>query len=181
MTYGQASKHKVFLSYYHQDDEPYRDAFEQKFGGLFIAKSVHPGDIDSDLGDEYIKRLIQEGYISDSSIVLVLVGAKTLCRKHVDWETSAGLSKKVGGYSGLLGVLLPSVRRSANGNYDLAAVPARLADNVKTRYAKMYDWTALTASASAVRQALETAFEDRMGKKHLIDNSRIQMRSNTCS
>src|SRR2546426_3884279 len=39
--------------------------------------------------------------------ILVLVGPKTKCRKHVDWEISAGLNKKVGGYSGLLGVLLP--------------------------------------------------------------------------
>src|SRR2546426_6575015 len=103
----QISKHKVFISHYHKDDQPYRNAFENSFGALFISRSVEPGEIASDLNTEYIKRLIQDGFISDSSVVIVLVGPKTKCRKHVDWEISAGLNKKVGGYSGLLGVLLP--------------------------------------------------------------------------
>jgi hypothetical protein len=35
-------------------------------------KSVQPGDIDTDNSDQYIKRLIQEDYIGDASVVMVL-------------------------------------------------------------------------------------------------------------
>ncbi|GIX40489.1 MAG: hypothetical protein KatS3mg129_0222 [Leptospiraceae bacterium] len=95
------TRHKVFINYYHKEDEYYRNRFEELFGHLFINRSVKPGDIDTDVSTEYIKRLIQEDYISDISVLVVLVGSKTYCRKHVDWEISAALMKKVGGYSGL--------------------------------------------------------------------------------
>lgn len=74
-------KHKVFISFYHKDDEKYRDEFEELFGHLFISKSVNDGDIDEDNSDEYIKHLIQEDYISDASVVLVLCGPNTWKRK----------------------------------------------------------------------------------------------------
>jgi hypothetical protein len=48
------SKHKVFVSYYHAEDQYYRDEFDKRFNHLFISKSVEPGDIDSDSSDEYI-------------------------------------------------------------------------------------------------------------------------------
>jgi len=60
------NKHKVFISYYHKDDSYYRERFESLFGHLFMNTSVKPGDIDTDDSDEYIKRLIQEDYISDN-------------------------------------------------------------------------------------------------------------------
>lgn len=102
------ARHKLFISYYHKNDEKYRDLFETLFGSMFINKSVKIGDIDTDISDDYIKRLIQENYITDSSVLVVLVGPNTYLRKHVDWEISAALSKKVGGYSGLLGLRLPT-------------------------------------------------------------------------
>ena len=52
------TKHKLFISYYHSDDEYYRDKFEKLFGDLFINKSVQIGDIADDLSEDYIKRLI---------------------------------------------------------------------------------------------------------------------------
>src|SRR6266851_8455860 len=110
---ASAVRHKVFSSYYHHDDQSYRNWLENNFSDVAIFKSVQPGDIATDNSAEYIKRLIQEGYIEDSSIVVVLVGAKTKCRKHVDWEISAGLSSKVGGRSGLMGILLPTIALTA--------------------------------------------------------------------
>ena len=50
------------------------------------------------------KELIRENYISDTSVVVVLVGKNTYCRKHVDWEISAGLLNN----AGLIGLALPS-------------------------------------------------------------------------
>ena len=88
------TKHKVFLSYYHADDQYYKERFEELFGNTFINKSVGNGDIDDDLSTNYIKRLIQEGYQTDTSVLVVLIGENRYKHKHVDWEISAVLSKK---------------------------------------------------------------------------------------
>lgn len=164
-------RHKVFISYYHAEDEEYREKFERLFSGIFINKSVQPGEIDSDNSAEYIKRLIQEGHISDTSVLVVLVGAHTWSRKHVDWEISAALMKKVGGYSGLLGLWLPTHPDYGKDTYRPDAVPPRLVDNVKSGYANLYDWT---ADASKVKRWINTAFEARVSKTNLIVNDREQ-------
>lgn len=175
-----AVRHKTFVSYYHWADQRYRDAFEKAFGHLFISKSVQPGDIATDVSAEYIKRLILEGYITDASVLVVLVGSKTLCRKHVDWEISAGLNKKVGGYSGLIGILLPDVPLLPNGNFQYESLPARLADNARTGYADIYTWNWITASEENVRTAIQTAFDARVSRASKIDNSRAQLGRNLC-
>jgi hypothetical protein len=173
-------KHKIFLSYYHKDDEWDRNRFELSFGHLFVHKSVEPGDIDSDLSAVYIKQLIQSDYISDSSVVIVLVGKKTLCRRHVDWEISAALNQKVGGYSGLVGILLPDFPLLSDGNYRYADIPQRLADNVKSGYADMYSWAWVCANDERIKNAVDAAFAKRVEKEELIDNSRLQMKYDTC-
>ncbi len=171
------TKHKVFISYYHNDDEEYRSEFEERFGHLFINKSVEPGDIDEESSDDYIKRLIQEDYISDSSVLIVLVGAKTYCRKHVDWEISAAISKKVGGYSGLLGLCLPTHPSYEEDKYKSDVVPVRLVDNLKSKYASLYDWT---ESEENIEKWVEIAFENRISQSDKIDNSRDQFTDDTC-
>lgn len=174
------SRHKVFISYYHKDDEYYRYQFEQSFGHLFISKAVQPGDINTDVSTDYIKRLIQQGYISNASVVIVLVGPKTYCRKHVDWEISAGLNKKIGGYSGLIGILLPQFPLTTEGKYYYDDLPERLTDNVKTGYAKMFTWSWLCSSNDRVTTAIEDAFQDRIYNADKIDNSRTQYVYNRC-
>lgn len=176
----QQVRRKVFISYYHKDDQKYRDYLERLFGHLFISKSVQPGDINTDVSTDYIKRLIQQDYISDSSVLLVLIGQKTLCRKHVDWEISAALNSKVGGYSGVAAILLPEFPLQQNGDYYYHNVPERFADNVKTGYAFAYTWAFATASEANMRSIVETAFDARVSKKHLISNGRAQMGRNTC-
>jgi hypothetical protein len=171
------TQHKVFVSYYHKDDEYYRNRFEELFGHLFINKSVEPGDIDTDLSTEYIKRLIQQNYITDTSVLVVLVGPKTYCRKHVDWEISAALNKKVSGYSGLLGLCLPTHPDYDKDKYKADIVPPRLVDNLKSGYAKFYDWT---EDESEIKKWVEEAFSNRIEKAHLIDNSRLQFKYNKC-
>jgi Thoeris protein ThsB, TIR-like domain len=176
-----STKHKVFISFYHRGDQYYRNEFERLFSHLFISKSVEPGDMDSDLSDEYIKRLIQEGYLTDSSVVLVLVGPKTYCRKHVDWEISAGLNKKVGGYSGLVGILLPEFPLSADNKYIYSDIPPRLADNVKSGYAEIYTWDYACGSDAMIKSVIQTAFDNRISKADKIDNSRVQYSLDICS
>lgn len=165
------TRHKVFISYYHDADQYYRNYFEDLFGHLFIGKSVKPGDIDTDVSTEYIKRLIQQGYISDTSVIVVLIGANTWGRKHVDWEISAALSKKIGGYSGLLGLWLPTHPDYGRDKYKSDIVPPRLVDNLKTGYAKLYDWTTIETS---IKKWVEDAFQARITRADRIDNSRLQ-------
>jgi len=165
------TRHKVFISYYHHDDEYYKHLFEGASSHIFISKSVQPGDIAAENSDEYIKRLIQEDYISDASVVVVLVGLNTKSRKHVDWEISAGLNKKVGGYSGLLGILLPTFRLQPNGEYLYADIPPRLADNIKSGYADIYGWD---HACSHMKEIVAGAFNKRISAATKIDNSRIQ-------
>lgn len=170
-------KHKVFVSYYHKDDEYYRYRFEQLFGSLFINKSVMRGEIDTDVSTDYIKRLIQEDYISDASVLVVLVGPKTYCRKHIDWEIYAALDKKVNGYAGLAGLCLPSHPDYIRSIYNPAAIPERLGDNLRTGYSKFYNWT---EDAATIKNIIEEAFQARTSKSKLIDNSRLQCQKNRC-
>jgi MTH538 TIR-like domain (DUF1863) len=173
--------HKLFISYYHKDDQRYRDYFESRFRHLFISKSVQPGDICSDVSTEYIKHLIQDDYLDDASVIGVLIGPNTRGRKHVDWEISAALNKKVGGYSGLFGILLPTFPLLGNGNYRYEDIPPRLADNVKSGFAAVYTWTSLCSDPLSVKNAIQLAFDSRINKEKLIDNSRLQMQKNTTS
>ncbi len=169
------TRHKVFLSYYHKEDEYFRIRFQLLFGRMFINKSVKPGDIDSDVSTEYIKRLIQEGYLTDTSVLVVLVGPRTYTRKHVDWEISAGLSKKDGGDSGVVGFCLPTHPDYGRREYNPFIVPPRLADNIASGYAQFYDWT---ENKIEMKSRIEEVFRNRVQKTNLIDNSREQFEYN---
>lgn len=164
------TKHKVFISYYHED-EYYRDKFEVYFHDLFINTSVRFGEIDSDLSTEYIKRVIREKHVSNSSVVVVLVGPKTYCRKHVDWEIYAGLFKN----AGLMGLILPNHPDSNNSQWSIGNYPKRLEDNLITKYAKLYHWT---DNRQLMFNYIEEVFNNR--NPNLINNSTIQMKRNRC-
>ncbi|MBA2846166.1 hypothetical protein HNP88_000350 [Methanococcus maripaludis] len=166
---------KVFLSYYHKDDQEYKEEFEERFGHLFINKSVKDGDIADKLNTDYIKRLIQLGYLKDTSVLVVLLGENTQKRKHVDWEISASINKKVGNYSGLIGLLLPTHPAYNKNEYSYDSIPPRLADNVKTGYAKVYNWTEYP---STIKRYVNEAFARKNNNADLIDNSRPQFKNN---
>jgi hypothetical protein len=171
------TKRKVFISFYHKDDEYYRKRFEELFGHLFLNKSVKDGDINTDVSAEYIKRLIQNGYISDTSVLVVLVGAKTYCRKHVDWEISAALSKKVGGYSGLIGLRLPTHPDFGKNNYKSENISSRLVENLESGYAKLYDWH---ENETSIKKIIDDAFNAKNTLSGSIKNSTAQFQRNRC-
>lgn len=97
-------RHKVFISFYHHDDQVYKNYIDRYLSSNIINKSVMEGEYCTDNSDEYIKRLIREDKISDSSVIVVLVGPNTKNRKHVDWEIYAGLRPSINGNSGLIGI-----------------------------------------------------------------------------
>lgn len=168
-------KHKVFISFYHYDDQKYKDYIDKYLSHNIINKSVALGKYSSDNSDEYIKRLIREEKISDSSVVVVLVGPNTKNRKHVDWEIYAGLRSSVNGNSALIGIFLPTMRKASGGGYYYADMPGRLADNIKSGYADFYDWDYAVKHFDSI---IESAFNNRIARRSKIDNSRIQMQKN---
>lgn len=172
------TKRKTFVSYYHKDDQENRTKFENLFGDMIVSKSVEYGDIDTGNSHEYIKQLIQKEYLSDTTVLVVLIGPKTKCRMHVDWEISGALNLKVGdSNTGLLGILLPSHPDYGTGNATYDLMPSRLSDNFKTGYAIIRDWT---DDRVKMQSYIEEAFAKRSSMADKRTNSRIQMDKNTC-
>ena len=105
-------RHNVFVSYYHAEDQYYRERFEGLFSGIhdiMVSKSVEMGDIDPNLPTERVRQIIRDKYLRDSTVTVVLVGAYTWQRKYVDWEIGSSIRKtKNNTRSGLLGILLPT-------------------------------------------------------------------------
>lgn len=181
-TWGRAlpkniAKHKVFVSYYHFDDQYYRDRFEQLFGDLIVSKSVNDGDIDAQNSHDYVKKLIQNEYLHDTTLIIVLVGPKTKCRMHVDWEISGALNYKVGDrHAALLALKLPAHPDYGTGSHTYDLLPGRLADNLRAGYARIDDWT---EDRVKMQNLIEEAFA-RRDNDQLITNGRLQMTANTC-
>lgn len=172
------TKRKCFISYYHKDDSKYKESFLNLMEDLTVSKSVKEGDISSDVSDEYVKQLIQKNYLYDTTVLIVLIGSKTKCRKHVDWEISGALNLKVGeSYSGLLGLKLPEHDDYGTGKATYSKLPDRFADNFKSGYAIITDYT---ADRKRLQEYIELAYKNRKSKSDSRINSRIQMKENTC-
>lgn len=180
-----AQKHKAFISFHH-NDEAHRNEFEEQFGEYFICKSVQDGDIDPDNSAEYTATLVADDFISDSSVVIALYGAETRKRKHVDWEISAGLNRKVGGHSGLVVIILPTfpIRPfDSLGNYKQEMLypylHPRTAANIQSGFAKVYFWKCdYQLNEVNIGDIIHEAFERRVTHKELIDNSHPQYTNN---
>lgn len=171
------TKRKTFISYYHYEDQDYKERFKNLFGDLITHKSVEDGDIDSDNSDGYIKQLIQKGYLADTTVLVVLIGPNTKHRKHIDWEISGALNYKVGDkYSGLLGLILPNHPDYETGYHHYNLLPDRLSDNLKSNYAIIRDWT---DDRTKMQEYIELAFERRNTHSDNIDNTSKQMTKNT--
>ena len=139
------SRHNVFLSYYHEQDQKYKDRFVRMMGDNFVDKSVDLGDIiDNNLPTEAVLQRIREEHISQVSVTIVLIGRCTWQRKYVDWEIGASLrDTSANPRCGLLGILLPNHPDCGNRSYSPRLIPPRLADNCwdSDTFARIYDWT----------------------------------------
>jgi hypothetical protein len=107
-----------------------------------MSKSVNDGDIDSKLKVDTIRSKIRDNFISDATVLIVLIGPKTWSRKHVDWEISSGIRKTLNNSRcGLIGIFLPTHPDYGRDKYHASKIPPRLYDNVECGYAKLYDWS----------------------------------------
>ena len=103
--------HKVFISYHHINDQPYKEKLLEinRYYSMFIDGSVDTGDISDDLDDEAIREKIRDEYLRDSTVTIVLVGLEIKGRKHVDWEIySSMFDGRINKKSGVLVINLPS-------------------------------------------------------------------------
>jgi len=143
MFFNLPKKPDVFVSYHHKNDQGWYDRFSTLFGdayNLFNDTSIGR-KIDSD-DPIYQSRKIREDHITGSSITVLLIGAETWKRKHVDWEVYSTLEKK----HALLGIVLTTRTTNAAG---LIIVPARFHENLQSGYAHMVHWSERPADVKA--------------------------------
>jgi len=168
--------HKVFVSYHHENDQKYRDAFETILidNGISVIKSVPIGAIDPNLNTETIRQKIRDEYLRDSTVTVVLIGKETWKRKHVDWEIGSSIRQtQYNPRSGLLGILLPTHPSYYTDTYDACIIPPRLYDNAKCGFAKIYNWN---TDPSSIQNWIHSAFEERT--KTNPDNSYPSFKNN---
>lgn len=117
------TKHKVFISYHHDNDQWAKEKLlelNSKYD-IFIDRSVDTGDISDDLSDEKIRKKIRDEYLRDTTVTILLVGTETKNRKHIDWELYSSMyDGKENKKSGILVIQLPSTKpqyiRAAHGD-----------------------------------------------------------------
>ena len=194
-------RHRVFVSYYHKDDQDYRELFEGMFSDyhdIMVSESVEIGDIDDTrLSTDRIRQIIRDKYLRKSTVTVVLVGECTWQRKFVDWEIGSSLRHtEKNPRSGLLGILLPTFHCHTvlsgtlppalsvdirtiyfNGrpiSYDYRTIPPRLHDNIERGFAKIYPW-------SDDPDTLQSWIHDAFKRRHEDpppDNSRDSFKNN---
>ena len=143
----QTDRHKVFISYYYEDDEVWKDRFIRMMGERIVDKSVKVGDIvDVNIPIDEALRQVREEHLAEATVTVVLIGPRTWQRKFVDWEIGATLrDTRMNPRCGLLGILLPHHPGYQQAEHDPHLVPPRLADNCggDNPFAHIYDWPGL--------------------------------------
>lgn len=179
--YQQNNRHRVFVSYYHNDDQYHRNLFEGMFSDyhdIMVSESVEIGDIDDTrLSTDRIRQIIRDKYLRKSTVTVVLVGECTWQRKFVDWEIGSSLRHtEKNPRSGLLGIILPTYRRPPGkpNNYYIHTIPPRLHDNIERGFAKIYPWS---NDPDTVQSWIHEAFK-RRHEDPPPDNSRLSFKNN---
>ena len=158
-------RHKVFVSYHHENDQEYKDRLVEEMSADIVDRSVEDGDIDDGLKTEAIWQKIRDEHIADATVLLVLVGRHTRSRKFVDWEIGSALNKsRDNSRCGVLGIVLPDHPDYGKGRWNSNLLPQRLAANIQgdDPYVRLYDWPG-DSSLSVIRDWVHTAFLRRDG------------------
>ena len=116
-------RHKVFISYYHHDDQYYKDKLisinelnpeKLQTQSIFEDYSVHENEIDdTGLSSENIRCIIRDDYIKDATVLILLCGQNTKRRKHIDWEIHAAMyDSPVNRQMGIVVINLPTISQN---------------------------------------------------------------------
>jgi len=148
--------HKTFLSF-HSADLAYKNRFETLFHNkITISQSVAIGDIPDGLQTETVRQKIRDEYLRDTSVTIVLIGAKTWQRKHVDWEIGGSIRHtQANPRSGLMGLLLPTYPGYSTNTYSGFTIPPRLYENLEKKFASIHTWN---ENPTFVQQWIHEAF-----------------------
>jgi hypothetical protein len=173
-------RHKCFVTY-HGEDIDEVTTFVEDFGDVFIPRVV--GVSESDLfsepinstDEDYVKKRIRERYLTDSTVTIVFVGKHAWSRKYIDWEISSSLRNDTANKRNGLMAITPA-SKSEN------KLPARFSDNWRgnddpTSYARYFFYP---TNEATLRARIEDAFDARMSRSSLVDNSR-KLRTNDSS
>jgi hypothetical protein len=150
--------------------------FIDKCSDVFIAKELGVYDdddfIDSNDGD-YVMTQIREKYLSDSTITIVLLGTCTHSRRYIDWEIKSSLRQGSYTPNGLIGIVLPSLSEAPY-------VPERFSANrdkdENDKCFAQYHWA--PTSEEQFGRWIESAFNSRTQKSHLIKNTQAIWKNN---
>ena len=143
-----APGHKVFISYYHKNDQEYKNRLVQALVSRSVDMAVREGDIQEEgLHIDEIRRRIRDDHIADATVTIVLIGPCTWKRKQADWEISASLIDRPSNpRCGSIGLLLPTHPdyRKSPEHRNPRLKPPRLARNIEgdDPFAVVYDWPA---------------------------------------
>ena len=200
-------KHKVFISYYHQDDQNYKDHLERMnyYGELFVNMSVRDGDIDDrGMTSEQIRIKIRDEYIKDATVLVLLCGKNTKGRKHIDWELHAAMyNTEKNPKMGILIVNLPGsgnvLRRasqregeiiSSNSNwYNVKTreenhskypdMPERIIDNFLKDGVDLtvVEWSKIENNKEVLKELIHHAFDRRINQEY--DTSKLLRSGNS--
>ena len=175
---------KLFVCCDHGDAETYRLAFEQAFGHLFAPGSPPPAYLEASSAEAYAEDLRRLRLIEAATLMVVLVSRNARVSRRIDWEIATGLERNGDGpAAALLGIMLPDMPRrmapegAAPGVpfFDYQDMPPRLADNVRSGYARIYDWGWLCADERRVIDALSVAAASRREQPQRVDNGRPRL------
>lgn len=203
----EIAKHKVFISYYHYDDQYYKNELlrQNERYGLFQDYSVHENEID-DTGktSERIRQIIRDDYIRDATVLVLLCGKNTSKRKHIDWELHAAMfDTSTNPKMGILVVNLPTISQSvrAGESEDRKLVfpecnswtsiatrkeyentyqymPSRIIDNFITHVPiSVVNWTSIDGRPEVLKQLVDNAFKRR--KTNQYDHSALLRKYNS--
>lgn len=197
--------HRVFVSFYHRDDQSYKDALVEwaKEHEVFIDGSVETGDIPDEWDDQKIRETIRDEYLRDTSVTILLVGPNTKHRKHVDWEIYSSMyDGKKNKKSGIIVVMLPEtkcdgchipyaneksqiypeitnwVKVDSRNEYEqrYPDMPERIIDNLMADGVKISLTTWNKLTPSNLRLMIDNAYENRLTQSY--DLSRDMRRRN---
>lgn len=160
-------KRKVFISHYKGDRNDV-DTFIDDFSDAFSPKVLGANDNDEFIkstNTDYVMQRIREKYLEDSTVTIVFLGSCTHSRRYVDWEIKNSLQQGKNLPNGLIGIVL-----SSQGG--LVNLPDRLAVNWEQRHGNCYArcWR-YPSSAQILLQWIEDAYQARITRANLIDNS----------
>lgn len=125
----QISRHKVFISYYHKDDQKYKNHLINmkeynpktfKWQSIFDDYSVHEDEIDdTGLTSERVRQKIRDDYIKLATVMILLCGENTHTRKHIDWEIHAAMfNTNINPKMGIIVINLPSISQASRKSDD---------------------------------------------------------------